>query len=192
MAVVQLATSVDVKAALGRDLTAPELVRVEAILDKASELFRSRRYSGQLFTAGTSTVRLKVTADYVTLVQRPVVSVESVTMDDGTAVAFDRFGGKLTLTGVPAGSFVRVSYAHGGAVPELVRLTIAEIAKKVLSIAPAAAAGMTSNMRVTGPFTDQETYATWAQGGQTMLSPDDAATALSFRVKSYGSIIQVP
>src|SRR5690606_16716463 len=126
MAVVQLASAEDVEAVLGRDLTTEEAVRVEPVLDKASELFR--RASGQGFTAGTSTVRLKVNGGQVYLTQRPVVSVESVTDDDGTEVGFDLFGQWLTVDRV-SHQFVRVAYSHGGAVPDLVRLTVAEVAK---------------------------------------------------------------
>jgi len=189
MAVVQLASSADVVAALGRDLTSDESARVGAILDKASELFRHR--SGQQFTAGTSLVRLKVTADYVDLPQRPVVSVQSVTQDvaGGATISHDLFQSRLTLHGVHAGTMVRVAYTHGGAIPDLVRLTFADVAKKILSIDARAATGLTQFSETNGPFTEQYTYATWAQGGETRLSPEDNAIADSFRVKTYGSIL---
>lgn len=192
MAVVQLATSADVVAALGRALTAEETAKVGAVLDKASELFRHR--SGQQFTAGVSSVRLRVVADKVILPQRPVVSVQSVTEDEagGATVPYELYQSALVLGYPRGGDFVRVTYTHGGVVPDLVRLTVAEIAKKVLTISEHAAAGLTQRSEGTGPFTEQETYATWAQGGQTMLAPADAAVADSYRVKSYGAIVQVP
>lgn len=189
MAVVQLASEADVVAALGRGLTNSEAARVGAILDKASELFRHR--SGQQFTAGSSLVRLKVTANYVDLPQRPVVAVQSVTQDvaGGLALSYDLFQSRLTLDGVRAGAMVRVAYTHGGDVPDLVRLTIADVARKVLLIDPNAVTGVSQRSETTGPFTEQSTYATWAQGGETRLSPEDNAIADSFRVKSYGSIL---
>jgi len=192
MAVTKLASTTDVEAALGRDLTTSETSKVGAILDKASELFRSR--SGQQFTAGTSEVRLKVTADWVSLPQRPVVSVESVTVDEvsGAAIVFVLYQSRLTLTNVEAGDMVRVAYTHGGTVPDLVRLTVADIARKILSIDENAIAGLTQHSETVGPFTEQDTYATWAQGGQTMLSPSDNAVADTFRVRSYGSIVMTP
>jgi len=181
MAVVQLASSTDVAEALGRDLTSDEEARVGAILDKASELFRRR--SGQQFTPGTSLVRLKVNGGKVYLPQRPVVSVDSVTDDDGNAIEHTLFGQWLT-TCLSSHRFVRVTYSHGAEeVPDLVRLCIAEIAAKVLSISPKARAGITQGTTTTGPFTDTETYATWAIGGQTMLAPDDDKFALSYRLK---------
>lgn len=187
MAVIPLASVVDVVAALGRPLTPEEVARVDAILDKASELFRKR--SGQQFTPGASTDRVKVTANWVELVQRPVVDIVSVVDDDGHAVEFERLESRLFLSHC-VGRFVRVTYTHGGDVPDLVRLTIADIARKVLSIDPKAVSGVTQRGETTGPFSEQFTYATWAQGGQTMLAPDDATIAASFRVKRYGSIVQ--
>lgn len=191
MTVTPLASNADVEAALGRVLTSDETAKVGAILDKASELFRVR--SGQQFTPGTSDVRLRVTADYVTLPQRPVVSVEAVTRDceGGAAVTYQQFKSRLTLDCVTAGEFVRVSYTHGGVVPDAVRLCIADLARKVLSIDPNAVAGITQHGETRGPFSRQDSFATWAQGGQTMLSPDDNALADTFRTKAYGSILQV-
>ena len=193
MAVVQLASEADVMAALGRVLTSDESARVGAILDKASELFRQR--SGQQFTSGTSFVRLRVVGDQVSMPQRPVVSVTAVTTDDGedTAVTFGTlFQSKVRLSGVVGGDMVRVNYSHGGVVPELVRLTVADITRKVLEIDPNAVSGKTQHSETVGPFTEQDTYATWAQGGQTMLSPSDADIADSFRVRSYGAVVMVP
>lgn len=189
MPVEQLASKTDVEAALGRTLTPEETAKVGSILDKASELFRIR--SGQQFTFGDSLVRLKVNGGSVRLPQRPVVSVSSVTDDDDTGVPFDLFGSVLT---VPRTSdrFVRVQYKHGGDVPEVVRLCIAEVAKKVLSIDPKAASGLTQFGRTLGPFSRQYTYATWAQGGQTMLAPDDAVLADSFKIRLGQTIVMRP
>lgn len=189
MAVVQLASDVDVEAALGRDLTADETARVGAILDKASELFRRR--SGQQFTVGTSEVRLKVNGGRVFLPQRPVTAVTTVTDDDGNPVAYTQFKQWLTVPLI-SHQFVTVAYEHGGEVPDVVRLCIAEIARKVLGIDPNAAAGKVQHTETTGPFTDSDTYATWAQGGQTMLAPDDNALADTFRVRIPNVIVQRP
>jgi hypothetical protein len=187
--VVPLASEKDVEASIGRALTIDEHDRVGAILDKASELFRRR--SGQQFTPGSSEVRVRVIADKVTLTQRPVVDVISVTGDTNgaSAIGFERFKSQLTLESVPSGRMVRVKYTHGGEVPELVRLCIADVARKVLQIPGRAAAGVTQRSEGTGPFNESETYATWAVGGQTMLAPDDLAIADGYRVKTYGAII---
>lgn len=180
-----LAAPEDVEAVLGRDLTSDEAKKVVPILEKASELFRRR--SGQQFTPGESLVRLKVNGGEVRLPQRPVVAVQTVTADDGTPVLWSLFGSVLTVS-LRSSDFVRVAYEHGGEVPDVVRLCVAEIGKRVLSIAPAAATGVTQEGHTDGPFSDQYTYATWAQGGQTMLAPDDAALADSFK-KKYGGVV---
>lgn len=178
MAVVQLATAMEVAESFGRDLTPSEQARVGAVLDKASELFRLE--SGQQFTPGESEARVKVNGGRVFLRQAPVVEVTSVTDDHGRDVPFTLFKQWLT---VPKGSheFVIVSYSHGGEVPDLVRLTVADVTRQVLSINPNAAEGVSQYSETTGPFTEQFTYASWAQGGAARLAPDDVAVARSFR-----------
>lgn len=180
MAVEQLATEEDVTDALGRDLTPDEQARIGAILDKASELFRSA--SGQTFTAGRSTVRVKVNGGRAFLRQKPVTVVHSVASDDGRDVSWARIGRWLSIP-KRSHEFVNVDYSHGGQVPDLVRLTIADIARQILSIDPVASSGVSQFSETTGPFTDQLTYATWAQGGATRLSPEDLAVARSFQVR---------
>jgi hypothetical protein len=187
MTVVPLASQEDVKKVLGRDLTPDELARYQAILDKASELFRTA--SGQQFTEGTSDVELRITDDEVRLPQRPVTAVASVTDKNGHAVAFDRFKSKLVVRG--CAGMVRVAYSHGGPVPDSVRLCIAEIVAKVLTIDPKAKTGITQFSESAGPFNESSTYATWAQGGQTMLAPADEQFARSFKVAvGAGTIAQ--
>lgn len=185
MTVTKLASEADVVAAIGRDLTPDEKAKVGAILDKASELFRLR--SGQQFTPGSSLVRLKSNGGEIRLPQRPVVSVEAVTLDDGATVPFTLFGSVLT-TSLRSHAFARVAYTHGGEVPDLVRLCIADIGRKVLGIPKAAAEGLSQYSKTDGPFTESGTYATWAVGGQTMLAPDDNALADTFRSR-FGSVI---
>lgn len=189
MAVVQLATSADVVAAFGRALTSAESAKVGAILDKASELFRRR--SHQQFTATTYTVRVRITSGFVMLPQRTPSSITTVvSAETGSAVAYgDRVGQKLYITGLPSGCWVKVTYVTDGVVPDLVRLTVAEIAKKVLSISDTAASGATQMSETIGGYSYSNSYATWAQGGQTMLAPADDAIALSYRVKSNAAIV---
>lgn len=187
MTVVQLASQEDVEKVLGRDLTSAEEARVDAILDKASELFR--REARQKFTPGRSQVRVKINGGSGYLRERPVTAIHSVTDEQGRPVTFTRFKQWLS---VPKRSheFVIVDYFHGGGVPDLVRLTIADIARQVLSINPNAAAGVTQHSQNAGSYSEQSTYATWAQGGATRLAPDDIAVARSFRVKTANVWVQ--
>lgn len=185
MSVTQLATKTDVVASLGRALTSAEELQVEPILDLASEQFRRR--SGQTFTTGDSVVRLKVNGGRVFLPQSPVVNVTSVVDDAGDDVVFTRADQWLTIdpysTTDNSYSFVTVDYSHGGTVPDVVRLTIADVAKKILMVDDKAKVGLSQFAHTEGPFTDSGTFAAWAVGGQTMLSPNDLALADSYRVR---------
>src|SRR6056297_3421216 len=81
-----LATIADVEARLGRDLTAGETAQASAYLNDASALFVQRAV--QKFEVGESTVRLFPNDGVVRLVQRPVISVDSVTDIDGNEIDF--------------------------------------------------------------------------------------------------------
>lgn len=187
-----LASVEDVQTQLGRDLTTAETARVADILAKASSAFR--RLSRQDFTPNTSTVRLKVNGGQIRLEQEPANSVSTVVDDRGNDVGFRLLGQLLFvwdlkhLCPLPSDEFVTVTYSHGGEVPDLVRVTIAELAAKILRIDPTAAAGVTTGTVTTGPFSETRTYAGWAVGGTTMLSPDDQAVALSYRYQG-GQVI---
>lgn len=178
MAVTQLASTSDVESAVGRTLTSSESALASFALDKASERFR--RESGQQFTAGSSTVRLKVNGGRVYLTQRPVVTVTSVSDDDGDAVDYTLTGQWLDVA-LSSGQYVTVEYDHGGEVPDIVRLTIAEIAARNVNLDDSARAGLSQFSNVTGPFNESGSFAAWAVGGQVTLSPDDIALARSFR-----------
>lgn len=179
MAETPLASTEDVAALLGRDLTDSEGTRLTGILVKASALFR--REAQQNFTPGTSAVRLKVNGGEVYLPQRPVVAVTSVVDDDSNAVS-NRRRGQWLVVDLGSDRFVTVTYSHGAAeVPDLVRWTVAEVGMKVLNLATAAVAGASAHSETRGPFAESTTYASWAIGGQAALSPEDVALARSFR-----------
>lgn len=184
-----LADIADVTAAMGRDLTPEENGRAQAILDKLSALFRT--HSERTFTPATSTVRLMVRDGGIWLPERPVVSVASIADDDGVAVtAYTRIGAHI-VTDLAAGTFLTITYSHGDAdVPDLVRLTVAEAARRALLIPDEASAGANSHTLTTGSITEQTSFAPWAQGGQAMLSPDDIATARRFRMRTPRVIVQ--
>jgi len=179
-----LADSGDVVDALGRDLTSSEGQRVTAALAKASELFR--REARRTFTPGRRTNRLKVHAGEVRPPETPVVTVHSVTDDEGHPVSHTTFASVLTITGC-APAFVRVDYSFGDEiVPELVRTTVAGMVAATFDVDDRARAGMTQFQETNGPFNEGGTFAAWAVGGQVTLSPTDAATARSFRPPKLG------
>jgi len=181
VAVVQLASAVDVAAVLGRELTSDETARVGAILDEASVKFR--REARQQFTPGTSTVRLKVNGRRVFLPQRPVNDVHVVADPDTAApLEYSIEDGSWLVVDRSSARFVRVTYSHGGVVPDDIRLAVAALAKRVLLIPRDAEQGKTQVSSTDGPFTDAYTIATWAQGAQVLLSPEDVRLARSYRV----------
>lgn len=176
-----LAKDTDIEAILGRVLTDEEKARSGAVLKKLSELFRKE--SGQNFTPGESHVELKVSGGRVYLPQRPVDEVAEVTTRDGVPVSWTLFKQWLDVP-LTSAQMVRVKYTHGSeTVPDLVVSTIADAARQVLQIAPEAVSGMAQESDGAGPFQQSNSYAAWAQGGSTRLSPEDRATARSFRVK---------
>lgn len=189
-----LATDEDVATQLGRDLTSAETDRVTGILAKASALFRY--YAGQDFTEGETTVRLNVQGGRVRLAQTPANEVTEVLDGDGRDVDFILDGQWMKVTrGVePLASheFVRVTYTYGGEVPDLVRVTVAEVAAQVFRIAPQAAAGAVTQQRSAGSFQESNTYAAWAVGGGTKLSPEDRRVAESFKYQGTRVIVCQP
>lgn len=174
-----LATADDVAAAFGRPLTEEEAGRADWILARLSDLFR--REARQDFTVGEYTHRVKVNGGQVHLPRGPLVAVESVRDDRGAAVPWTMRRGYLVVP-LPSYTFVTVAYMAGYAeVPGVVVSQIADAARRVLSIAPEAAAGISQIHETTGPFSGQMSVASWAVGGQTMLSPDDIRLARSYR-----------
>lgn len=191
-----LATVEDVAALLGRPLDEAEEARAGVLLEQVSARFR--REARQEFTPGESTVRLKVDAGVVHLPQRPATEVLAVTYDDGRAVVhWAHIGQRVTvsnlasLAGVAinadadalgaAPGFVVVTYRHGAEVPPDVRGAVAGAVQRVLGADPEAAQGAAQVTDSAGVFSRTRQFASWAVGGQALLSPDDLALARSFR-----------
>lgn len=176
---VALASVDDVKAALGRDLTSSEALQVADKLKNASELFRSA--AGRNFTPGRREQRLKVNGGEVRLTESPVVTIHSVTDDDGNPISFTRFGVTIDV-GLRSDRFVRVDYSYGADdVPELARTTVAGMVARTFNVDDRAKAGLAQFQTSDGPFADGGTFASWAVGGQVMMSPADTLAAQTFR-----------
>lgn len=181
-----LATADDVAAAFGRPLTEEEAGRADWILARLSDLFR--REARQDFTVASYTHRVKVNGGHVRLPRSPVISVEAVRDDWGNPVVWEQRQGYLAVP-LRSDAFVVVVYTAGYAeVPGVVVSQIADAARRVLSIAPEAAAGISQIHETTGPFSGQMSVASWAVGGQTMLSPDDIRLARSYRPARAGNV----
>lgn len=175
-----LAQVSDVQAILGRDLTTAESARADTILNKLSELFILE--SGQQFVSGTSTVRLKVNGGEVYLPQRPAGDITSVKDEAGAEIPYTRLSTQWIAVPLSSARMVWVTYSHGGAVPDVVRLQIADDARQVLQIAPEAVSGQSQITQTSGPYSQSGGFATWAQGGQVRLSIEGQKLARSFRV----------
>lgn len=186
-AALPLASVSDLEAALGRDLNETEKRRAEFVLDKLSAAFRDRAH--QTFTVEQYTHRLKVDGGGRLFPTRtPLLAVHSVTTDDGTPVAWQLRHGFVQVD-MPASDFLVVTYSAGLAeVPATVRLQLADSARRILTIPDAAAQGATQSTDTTGPFTQSRQYATWAVGGQALLSPDDQALADAYRPRRAGHV----
>lgn len=176
-----LATIADVEARLGRSLTEAEEAKATAYLDDASALFIQRAV--QKFEVGESTVRLFPKDGIVRLVQRPVIEVVEVKDIDGVEIDFT-FDGHQSLYDLGAYTPVTVTYEHGSeTIPADVVACVAGMVARTLSINPDAAAGVTQQS--VGPFS--QSYATWAVGGQVMMSPAEAKVADYYRGLTFRS-----
>lgn len=177
----------DIEAALGRTLSDEEKPRALFVADKLSEAFRKR--ARQSFTVETYVHRLKVDAGgRVFPTRAPLVEVLAVFTDEGAPVRYAQRHGYIYV--YPwCSDFVVVTYAAGlSAVPAAVRLQLADSVRRILLIPDAAAQGATQATDTTGPFTQSRQYATWAVGGQALLSPDDQALADVYRPRRAGHV----
>lgn len=176
-----LATIADVEARLGRPLTNSELSKANAWLEDASALFVQR--ATQQFEPGESRVRLFPRDGVVRLVQRPVIEIISVKDIDGVEIDYT-FDGHQSLYDLGSYSPVIVEYEHGSEdIPADVVAAVAGMVVRTLQIAPDAASGVTQ--QAVGPFS--QSYATWAVGGQIMMSPAEEKIANAYREKTFRS-----
>lgn len=177
----------DIEAALGRELRDEEKTRALFVADKLSAAFRQR--ARQTFTVETYVHRLKVDAGgRVFPTRAPLVEVLAVFTDEGAPVKYEKRHGHIYVRAWCT-DFVVVTYTAGlSEVPAAVRLQLADSVRRILLIPDAAAQGATQMTETTGPFTQSRQYATWAVGGQAILSPDDQALADAYRPRRAGHV----
>ena len=177
----------DIEAALGRELRDEEKTRALFVADKLSAAFRQR--ARQTFTVETYVHRLKVDAGgRVYPTRAPLVKVRAVVTDDGQPIPYEQRHGFITVAAT-ASEFVVATYTAGlTEVPAAVRLQLADSVRRILLIPDAASQGATQMTETTGPFTQTRQYATWAVGGQALLSPDDQALADAYRPRRAGHV----
>ena len=118
----------------------------------------------------------------------PLVEVLAVFTDEGAPVKYEKRHGHIYVRAWCT-DFVVVTYTAGlSEVPAAVRLQLADSVRRILLIPDAAAQGATQMTETTGPFTQNRQYATWAVGGQAILSPDDQALADAYRPRRAGHV----
>lgn len=147
MALELLAAPLDVVERLGRALTPTEENRVEALLRDASA--KVRNVSTQTFTlVEDDVVYLKRSnSGRVRLPQRPVVSVASVTDVNDNAFSYTRVNNELRVSTSWLNAFevepyrcfppeVKVTYTHGGEVPDAIIAVVCSIVGRALGTEP--------------------------------------------------------
>ena len=183
---MKLATKEAVAQALGRDLTDEESKRVEHLLTILSAKFCAEARTS--FEPATYTHRVKVNGRHARPQRLPLIAVTSVIDDAGQPVPFTLRHGYVDVD-LPSDRFVTMTYQAGyREVPDVVATQIADSVARILKIDPRAAAGRTQTSVTTGPFSESGTFATWAVGGQAMLSPDDIALARQYRPRRNGNV----
>jgi hypothetical protein len=176
-----LATIEDVEARLGRVLTNAEESKALAWLNDASAMFVQRAV--QKFEVSESRVRLFPRDGVVRLVQRPVIEVIEVTDIDGAEIEFT-FDGHQSIYELGSYSPVIVEYEHGSDfIPDDVVAVVAGMVVRTLNIPQDAASGI--QQQTVGPFS--QSYASWAVGGQVLMSPSDIEVANYYREKTFRS-----
>lgn len=132
-----LATVADLEALLGRTLSTAEATHATTLLDSASEAVRVA--AGQQFSRATTTVRLATPdTSRLGLPQRPIVSVDAVTVDGNPDTGWAFVGGELVRPGGwRHGAEVAVTYTHGYlTVPRPVRDLVCHVAAAALVTTP--------------------------------------------------------
>lgn len=182
-----LATPDDLEDRLGRAFTAEEALRAPSLLADVAATIRA--VSGQWFTLGSSTARVRPRCGTVRLPQNPVNDVTAVETVDGDAVSYEWDGlGPIVevWSSYEIGNRswprrreapVDVTYEHGyNPIPEVIVALACQIALRCLGL------------RAGDGATDSETIGTYsyrlrdsAAAGTVGLLPAEYAAALAFR-----------
>lgn len=124
------ATYEDVESRLGRSLSPTERNTVSEILAEASSAIQI--YTGQRFEAGTETITLRSRTGTVLLPQRPVKDVVEMTAYDADYLNYELSGN--TITGLPVGTLVTVTYEYGyDDVPEAIQGIVVRAAVRAIN-----------------------------------------------------------
>lgn len=176
-----LAEPSDVETMLRRPLTPAENNAAVDLLSQASAKMRTACGRPFGWAGGTDTATLKVTGGQVFLPEPPT-EVISVIDEDGSTVTGWRLDGQwLKVPGMSSSRFVTVTWTHQQDIPDDVRGAVAGMVARVLAADPRAIAGMSQQTDSAGSVQQTQTFATWAQGGQILLAPDDYRVAAAHK-----------
>jgi hypothetical protein len=140
MTAAPLATTDDLEARLGRDLTTSEAARAPALLADAGAKVRS--FTGNQFAlVEEDLVNLHTRGGRIRLPKAPVVAVTSVATTDGVALATNLWTWDgvdlITVDQCALAPVMQVVYSHGSAdVPETVLAKVCEMVLRVLAAPP--------------------------------------------------------
>lgn len=175
-----------VEHALGRELDEAEKDRCSHIIEHLSNKFCAE--AGIDFTLKKYTHWVKVNSGQARIHYTPIVAVSEVTDTAGNPIEYRRHGNVLTVP-LGSGEIVCVTYTAGYENPPADVVTqLIDSACRVMNISPEASRGYSQHSTTAGPYTESGTFATWAVGGQAMLSPEDVRLARTYRPKKYGNV----
>lgn len=179
----------EVAAAMERELTEAEKGRATLLIAQVIEAFQDEAF-GELtnygFGKGTVTHRLRSNKGAVYLPYRNVTRIVSVTSDNG---GFDNdwrwreFQPSRVQTRLRTGEFAIVTYEWELAATNDVVSSMADCVARALLVPSNVRTGAQQVTNSTGPYSATENFASWAVGGQALLSPEDKKTARKFRPK---------
>lgn len=197
-----LADLSDVEARLGRDLTAEETTRANAMLADASVVVRS--YCRRDFVAGTGVARLRPRGDKVVLPQRPVRAVNAVNgvqdyngTEISTPLVFWSWPGgfevwlgdqSLVINGpwidwTNPDVWVDVDYDYGfDTVPDDILTVVANMVSRNLTVP----AGGLVDMETVGPYNVR--YSTFTSAGPLGLSDADRQILNRYRTTTNRTV----
>jgi hypothetical protein len=174
-----LATVSDLETRLGTPIDDP--AQAQAYLDDVSAAVRA--YTGQLFTRLVTTDRLRARRGLIRLPQRPVNSVDAVTLDNGLAVAFTWFAGDDRVCIIDwdsccsGSSSALVTYDHGYDVfPGDVIAVVCNIALRALGTDP-----LMGSVQQRSISNYQEMFGPVGASGTTGLFRDEASVLDRYR-----------
>lgn len=172
-----------IEAALGRAMTYQEWETAQSYSALAASAFLTEAFGTSTdygFGTGTATQRLRVDGGTVTLPYRRVTAVEQVTDDNDHPVTYRWKKNRPQYLQTSSRRFVTVTYRWQLDMPESVPKLLAGTVARALQASPEAKQGAQSISKTVGPFSGSIQFATWAVGGQVMLSPEEKRAAKQF------------